>query len=341
MIGTQARSGRQHPGVSQRRSSVLAPCHPTVNETPMPMSTKFERPDRENCDAPTSAGTPCQHPAPEEGHTCASDHVPVNHKRQQITQSTLRARGWTMAMIRDVLGTPDREVPNPRYARAGAPMKLYYLERVIAAEATEEFRLARAKADRRRTSSRKGLAAASVVQKAQAAVRAEQLEVNREHQIERMAEKYAAAALTLDPERTMAERRSYREECNELLREFGYALCRQCGWRHDEKEPCPATLKQAHQESRLAAQVDAVFGEAPRCAVSAPKKARRKRSAGSWSLDKTQEYMSKSEIRRSHGWSTLEIDAKLGQPDRIEQNKGTVVKLYLKDRVAKTARDRQ
>ena len=245
-----------------------------------------------------------------------------------------------MAMIQDVLGPPDREVPNPRYARAGAPMKLYYLERVVAAEATEEFRLARAKADRRRSSSRKGLAAAKVVQKAQAAVRAEQLEVNREHQIERTAEKYAAAALALDPERTMAERRGHREECNEMLREFGYALC-QCGWRHDEEEACPTTLKQAHQESQLAAQVDAVFGEAPRRADSAPKKARRSRSVGSWSPDKTPEHMSKSEVRRSHGWSTLEIDAKLGQPDRTEQHKGTVVKLYLKNRVAKIARDRQ
>jgi hypothetical protein len=60
----------------------------------------------------------------------------------------LRARGWGPTMVERLLGQPDRLVPNPRY-RSAAPMRLYAVERVEAAEATPEFQAARAAAARR------------------------------------------------------------------------------------------------------------------------------------------------------------------------------------------------
>jgi hypothetical protein len=50
----------------------------------------------------------------------------------------LKERGWTEAMIRDLLGEPDRYVDNPHYKSAGQ-MRLWRLQRVEAAEAAPEF----------------------------------------------------------------------------------------------------------------------------------------------------------------------------------------------------------
>jgi hypothetical protein len=65
-----------------------------------------------------------------------------------VTTPELAARGWTPAMIRDLLGTADRRRPNPRYRKA-SPMRLYDARRVEQAEAHPEFAAARTNAARR------------------------------------------------------------------------------------------------------------------------------------------------------------------------------------------------
>ena len=59
----------------------------------------------------------------------------------------LKERGWTEAMIRDLLGKPDLRIDNPNYSSA-APMRLWRLQRAEAAEATAEFAAAKARAER-------------------------------------------------------------------------------------------------------------------------------------------------------------------------------------------------
>lgn len=53
-------------------------------------------------------------------------------------RSELRERGWTDAMIRRLLSTPDMTLPNPEY-RSGAPMRLYRRARVEIIEERREF----------------------------------------------------------------------------------------------------------------------------------------------------------------------------------------------------------
>ncbi|MFJ9149058.1 hypothetical protein ACIRP7_13495 [Streptomyces sp. NPDC102270] len=60
----------------------------------------------------------------------------------------MRARGWTAGMIRRLLGEPDLRRPNP-FLRTAPPSRLYGVERVEAAERSEEFRAASAVAARR------------------------------------------------------------------------------------------------------------------------------------------------------------------------------------------------
>lgn len=55
-----------------------------------------------------------------------------------LTMRELRARGWTPAMVRDLLGDPDELRPNPVY-RSAAPMGLCAVARAIAAEADTAF----------------------------------------------------------------------------------------------------------------------------------------------------------------------------------------------------------
>lgn len=50
----------------------------------------------------------------------------------------LKERGWTEAMIRDLLGEPDLRVKNPHYSSAD-PMRLWRLQRAEAAEGAPEF----------------------------------------------------------------------------------------------------------------------------------------------------------------------------------------------------------
>jgi hypothetical protein len=50
----------------------------------------------------------------------------------------LKARGWTEAMIRDLLGEPDTYADNPHYKTA-APRRLWRLQKAEALEASPEF----------------------------------------------------------------------------------------------------------------------------------------------------------------------------------------------------------
>jgi hypothetical protein len=64
----------------------------------------------------------------------------ANHSEQvshddYLTVPSLKARGWTQALIRDYLGAPDTSCPNPYY-RSAAPMRLYARARVEAVEAS-------------------------------------------------------------------------------------------------------------------------------------------------------------------------------------------------------------
>jgi hypothetical protein len=62
--------------------------------------------------------------------------------------AALRERGWTPVMVRDFLGEPDDTRPNPRY-RSAAPMRLWTLAKVEAAEASREFGGRKAEAEAR------------------------------------------------------------------------------------------------------------------------------------------------------------------------------------------------
>ena len=55
-----------------------------------------------------------------------------------LSVAGLKARGWTDALIRQLLGEPDRLVDNPHY-RSAAPMRLYALTRVEAVEASHAW----------------------------------------------------------------------------------------------------------------------------------------------------------------------------------------------------------
>ena len=63
--------------------------------------------------------------------------------------SSLKHRGWTDAMVRDLLGDPDKRSVNPHYRKA-AQTHLYAIERVHETEATEAFAERLAKAEKRR-----------------------------------------------------------------------------------------------------------------------------------------------------------------------------------------------
>jgi hypothetical protein len=67
----------------------------------------------------------------------------------QTTPSEMKRHGWTEAAINSILGTPDRLAINPHYS-SGPPMRLYRVERVLAAETTPEFEiLLRSKEERK------------------------------------------------------------------------------------------------------------------------------------------------------------------------------------------------
>lgn len=61
--------------------------------------------------------------------------MPAAEKVKCVTLSTLKSRGWTESMVRDLLGDPDVQSPNPHY-RSGPPMRLYSIARVESVEET-------------------------------------------------------------------------------------------------------------------------------------------------------------------------------------------------------------
>ena len=67
---------------------------------------------------------------------------------RRYTATQLKARGWTDALIRDLLGAPDQTRINPHY-RSGPPMRLYEVRRIEKVEGSAAW-AARAEATSRR-----------------------------------------------------------------------------------------------------------------------------------------------------------------------------------------------
>ncbi|KYC41251.1 hypothetical protein WA1_22565 [Scytonema hofmannii PCC 7110] len=74
---------------------------------------------------------------------------------EYITKTDLKAaRGWTDAAIKKFLGSEDKNSKNPVY-RSASPVCLYLLERVVEAEASEEFEHWKKLSEKRRESAKK------------------------------------------------------------------------------------------------------------------------------------------------------------------------------------------
>lgn len=71
-------------------------------------------------------------------------------KLTHLSQSKLIERGWTKTMIDQVLGEPDMFKPNPAY-KSAAPMRLYSIYRIEAAESHPYFADHLTVVDKRRT----------------------------------------------------------------------------------------------------------------------------------------------------------------------------------------------
>lgn len=93
-----------------------------------------------------------------------------------VTLAGLRARGWTDAMVRDLLGAPDVQGRDPRRWSI-APVRLYRVARVEAVERTPEFTRCAADSGRRSASAEAGAEARR--RAVLAAIRAEPIEVPR------------------------------------------------------------------------------------------------------------------------------------------------------------------
>lgn len=78
---------------------------------------------------------------------------PARPTRTHLSAAGLRARGWTATMVRQLLGEPDLLRDNPLF-RSAPRTRLYRIERVEAAERSEEFRAASAVAARRSAAAR-------------------------------------------------------------------------------------------------------------------------------------------------------------------------------------------
>ena len=78
-----------------------------------------------------------------------------------LTATQLKARGWTDALIRDLLGAPDQTRINPHY-RSGPPMRLYEVRRIEKVEGSAAW-AARAEDTQR---SKKGAAQAMETKRA-------------------------------------------------------------------------------------------------------------------------------------------------------------------------------
>jgi hypothetical protein len=80
-------------------------------------------------------------------------HTRVTGPPMLVNRTALRRRGWTESGIERFLGGADAHSPNPMY-RTSAHMRLYDLERVTAAESTDEWRQWRTESEKRRAAIR-------------------------------------------------------------------------------------------------------------------------------------------------------------------------------------------
>lgn len=113
--------------------------------------------------------------------THGQDHE--GHGRQEpqprythLSAAGLRARGWTPGMVRQLLGEPDMLVGHPIFESAPRT-RLYLLERIEAAEQSEEFKAIAAAAARRSGAAR--AAAARRRREVLARIAAEPMDVPR------------------------------------------------------------------------------------------------------------------------------------------------------------------
>ncbi|MFF2777627.1 hypothetical protein ACFVU3_22270 [Streptomyces sp. NPDC058052] len=95
-----------------------------------------------------------------------------------VSPAGVRRRGWTDAMVRELLGLPDVQGRDPR-RYAPAPVRLYLLARVEAVERTPEFAAASAALAEVRRSATLGVLAGTRRSAVLAAIRAEPIEVPR------------------------------------------------------------------------------------------------------------------------------------------------------------------
>ena len=79
-----------------------------------------------------------------------NDRIQKNQTKKidYFTKTGLKDRGWNDKQITKILGVPDKEATNPYY-RAGPPVCLYEVSRVLAAETTEQFLEHKKKNDKR------------------------------------------------------------------------------------------------------------------------------------------------------------------------------------------------
>jgi hypothetical protein len=101
-------------------------------------------------------------PAPNDGYTRdIEDRRAISASARPsdfLNRGGLRRRGWPPSLVRDLLGSPDALVPNPRNP-AWPPMPLFARERVEAAEQGARFRAAYARLQARVRAGRAGGAA--------------------------------------------------------------------------------------------------------------------------------------------------------------------------------------
>lgn len=65
----------------------------------------------------------------------------TGHEPMLVTMPQLKERGWTETRVKKFLDPPDATRPNPHY-RSAAPMRLYAIARVEAAESREDWKQA-------------------------------------------------------------------------------------------------------------------------------------------------------------------------------------------------------
>ncbi|CEA09280.1 hypothetical protein BN1051_02648 [Arthrobacter saudimassiliensis] len=141
-------------------------------------------------------------------------------------------RGWTDAQIRAFLPEPDKTARNP-FSRKAAPMKLYARDRVLAVEATAEYRRAREASRTRQLAAReralaKKKEAVAVAQSLELRIDAEPWDAMRrkaiEHYNSRLRRSQSPASLKTAPARldrlTVNYLRHRQTSYEEELKEF-------------------------------------------------------------------------------------------------------------------------